>query len=157
MSTTVLLGLTSFEKIGGQWIFGGASDFSNLLAPWASGSRSLMLRAVLIRKRRCEPKQIIHWILDNKFVEHPMLLSCFQGDSKTFEQKQLNSRGSRTPTNPEWGAGVYGSVQRYECAWSNIIRASDFPRSRKTRGIADLKRYPWNDVESRNFICNFIK
>ena len=47
MSTTVLLGLTSFEKIGGQWIFGGASDFSNLLAPWASGSRSLMLRAVL--------------------------------------------------------------------------------------------------------------
>ena len=46
MSTTVLLGLTSFEKIGGQWIFGGASDFSNLLAPWASGSRSLMLRAV---------------------------------------------------------------------------------------------------------------
>ena len=44
MSTTVLLGLTSFEKIGGQWIFGGASDFSNLLAPWASGSRSLMLR-----------------------------------------------------------------------------------------------------------------
>ena len=45
MSTTVLLGLTSFEKIGGQWIFGGASDFSNLLAPRASGSRSLMLRA----------------------------------------------------------------------------------------------------------------
>ena len=44
MSTTDLLGLTSFEKIGGQWIFGGASDFSNLLAPWASGSRSLMLR-----------------------------------------------------------------------------------------------------------------
>ena len=27
--------------------FGGASDFSNLLAPWASGSRSLMLRAGL--------------------------------------------------------------------------------------------------------------
>ena len=47
MSTTVLLGLPSFEKIGGQWIFGGASDFSNLLAPWASGSRSLMLRAEL--------------------------------------------------------------------------------------------------------------
>ena len=46
MSTTVLLRLTSFEKIGGQRIFGGASDFSNLLAPWASGSRSLMLRAV---------------------------------------------------------------------------------------------------------------
>ena len=45
MSTTVLLGLPSFEKIGGQWIFGGAGDFSNLLAPWASGSRSLMLRA----------------------------------------------------------------------------------------------------------------
>ena len=45
MSTTVLLGLTSFEKIGGQWIWGGASNFSNLLAPWASGSRSLMLRA----------------------------------------------------------------------------------------------------------------
>ena len=43
--STFLLGLTSFEKIGGQWIFGGASDFSNLLAPWASGSRSLMLRA----------------------------------------------------------------------------------------------------------------
>ena len=33
------------KKIGGQWIFGGASDFSNVLAPWASGSRSLMLRA----------------------------------------------------------------------------------------------------------------
>ena len=49
MSTTVLLGLTSFEKIGGQWIFGGASDFSNLLAPWASGSRSLMLRADIIQ------------------------------------------------------------------------------------------------------------
>ena len=48
MSTTVLLRLTSFDKIGGQWIFGGASDFSNLLAPWASGSRSLMLRAELI-------------------------------------------------------------------------------------------------------------
>ncbi len=47
MSTTVLLGLTSFEKIGGQCIFGGASDFSNLLAPWASGSRSLMLRAAV--------------------------------------------------------------------------------------------------------------
>ena len=45
MSTTVLPGFPSFEKIGGQWIFGGASDFSNLLAPWASGSRSLMLRA----------------------------------------------------------------------------------------------------------------
>ena len=47
MSTTVLLGLTSFEKIGGQRIWGGGgSNFSNLLAPWASGSRSLMLRAV---------------------------------------------------------------------------------------------------------------
>ena len=46
MLTTVLLALTSFEQIGGQWIFGGASDFSNLLTPWASGSRSLMLRAV---------------------------------------------------------------------------------------------------------------
>ena len=34
MSTTVLLGLTSFQKIGGQWIFGGASDFSNLLGQW---------------------------------------------------------------------------------------------------------------------------
>ena len=45
MSTTVLLGLMSFEKIGGQWIFWGASDFSNLLAPRASGSRRLMLRA----------------------------------------------------------------------------------------------------------------
>ena len=45
MSTTVLPGLTSFEKIGSQWIFGGASNFSNLLAPWASGSRSLILRA----------------------------------------------------------------------------------------------------------------
>ena len=30
MSTTVLLGLMSFEKIGGKWIFWGASDFSNL-------------------------------------------------------------------------------------------------------------------------------
>ena len=48
MSTTVLLGLTSFEKIEGQWIFGGASNFSNILAPWASGSRSLMLRAVAL-------------------------------------------------------------------------------------------------------------
>ena len=46
MSTAVLLGLMSFEKIGGQWIFGGGSNFSNLLAPWASSSRSLMLRAV---------------------------------------------------------------------------------------------------------------
>ena len=27
MSTTVLLGLTSFEKIGGQWIFGGPVTF----------------------------------------------------------------------------------------------------------------------------------
>ena len=35
----------SFEKIGGQWILGGGgSNFSNLLAPWASGSRSLMLK-----------------------------------------------------------------------------------------------------------------
>ena len=34
MSTTVLFGLTSFEKIGGQWIFGGGSDFSNLLGQW---------------------------------------------------------------------------------------------------------------------------
>ena len=47
MSTTVLLGLRRLKKIGGQWIFGGASDFSNLLAPWASGSRSLMFRAGL--------------------------------------------------------------------------------------------------------------
>ena len=45
MSTTVLLGLTSFEKNWGQWILGGGSKFSNLLGPWASGSRSLMLRA----------------------------------------------------------------------------------------------------------------
>ena len=44
-STVVLLGLLSLEKIGGQWILGGGSNFSNLLAPWASGSRSLMLRA----------------------------------------------------------------------------------------------------------------
>ena len=48
MSTTVLLELTSFGKIGCQWIFGGGSDFSNLLAPWASGSRSLMLRAAFL-------------------------------------------------------------------------------------------------------------
>ena len=48
MSTTVLPGLTSFEKIGGQLIFWGASNFSNLLAPWASGSRSLMLRAATL-------------------------------------------------------------------------------------------------------------
>ena len=48
MSTTVWLGLTSFEKIGGQWILRGASNFSNLLAPWASGSRSLMLRAAAL-------------------------------------------------------------------------------------------------------------
>ena len=45
MSTTVLLGLTSFEKNWGPVDFWGSSDFSNLLAPWASGSRSLMLRA----------------------------------------------------------------------------------------------------------------
>ena len=45
MSTTVLLGITSFEKNWGPVDFGGASNFSNLLAPWASGSRSLMLRA----------------------------------------------------------------------------------------------------------------
>ena len=36
-----------WKKIGGHWIFWGASDFSNLLAPWASDSRSLMLRAVM--------------------------------------------------------------------------------------------------------------
>ena len=46
MSTTVYSDLRRFKKIGGQWIFGGASNFSNLLAPWASGSRSLMLSAV---------------------------------------------------------------------------------------------------------------
>ena len=40
--------LRRFKKIGGQWIFGGFSNFSNLLAPWASGSISLMLRAVII-------------------------------------------------------------------------------------------------------------
>ncbi len=45
MSTMVYSDLRRLKKIGGQWIFGGASDFSNLLAPWASGSRSLMLRA----------------------------------------------------------------------------------------------------------------
>ena len=45
MSTAVLLGLTSFEKIGGQWILRGASNFFKLLAPWASGYRSLVLRA----------------------------------------------------------------------------------------------------------------
>ncbi len=39
-------GFTRTEKIGSV-DFGGASDFSNLLAPWASGSRSLMLRAAL--------------------------------------------------------------------------------------------------------------
>ena len=33
MSTTDLLRLTSFEKMGGQWILMGASNFSNLLAP----------------------------------------------------------------------------------------------------------------------------
>ena len=48
MSTTVLLGLKSFEKNWGPVDFRGASNFSNLLAPWASGSRSLMLRAVLV-------------------------------------------------------------------------------------------------------------
>ena len=42
MSTMVLLGLTSFEKNWGPVDFWGASNFSNLLAPWASGSRSLM-------------------------------------------------------------------------------------------------------------------
>ena len=42
MSKTVLLGLTSFEKIGGQWILGGPVTFQIY---WASGSRSLMLRA----------------------------------------------------------------------------------------------------------------
>ena len=48
MSTTVLLGLTSFEKKWGPVDFWGGSNFSNLLAPWASGSRSLMLRAVQV-------------------------------------------------------------------------------------------------------------
>ena len=33
MSTTVLLGLKLFEKIGGQWIWGGAVTFQTLLAP----------------------------------------------------------------------------------------------------------------------------
>ena len=42
MSTTVLLG---WKKLGASGFLGGASDFSNILAPWASGSRSLMLRA----------------------------------------------------------------------------------------------------------------
>ena len=46
MSMTVLLGLTSFEKLGASGFWGGGgSNFSNLLGPWASGSRSLMLRA----------------------------------------------------------------------------------------------------------------
>ena len=55
--------LRHLKKIGGQWVFGGASDFSNLLAPWASDSRSLMLRAEMpfndgeegweIKKGRC--------------------------------------------------------------------------------------------------------
>ena len=56
MSTTVLLGLTSFEKNWGPVDFWGASDFSNLLAPWASGSRSLMLRAEF------KPKKVFHSI-----------------------------------------------------------------------------------------------
>ena len=63
MSTTVLLGLTSFEKIRGQWILGGGgSNFSNLLATWASGSRSLMLRAVcthFLSPVQMEPKSLI--------------------------------------------------------------------------------------------------
>ena len=33
MSTTVLLGLTSFEKIGGQWIFGGPVTFFKSTGP----------------------------------------------------------------------------------------------------------------------------
>ena len=44
MSTTVLLKVV--WKNWGPVDFWGASNFSNLLAPWASGSRSLMLRAV---------------------------------------------------------------------------------------------------------------
>ena len=55
MSTTVLLGLTSFEKNWGPVDFWGASDFSNLLAPWASDSRSLMLRAVWVVLRKRAP------------------------------------------------------------------------------------------------------
>ena len=42
MSTTGLLGLTSFEKIGGHCIFWGASNCSNLLGQWL---QELMLRA----------------------------------------------------------------------------------------------------------------
>ena len=68
MSTTVLLGLTSFEKIGGQWIFGGASDFSNLLAPWASGSRSLMLRAEVYNYTPMKTKPATHVGLDSGTV-----------------------------------------------------------------------------------------
>ena len=44
---------------GGQSIFLGASNFSNLLAPWASGSRSLMLRAALIICRRYKRYKIL--------------------------------------------------------------------------------------------------
>ena len=47
MSTTVLLGLTSVEKIGGKWILRGAVTFQIYWPPWASGSRSLMLRAAI--------------------------------------------------------------------------------------------------------------
>ena len=45
--------LRRLKKNGGQWIFGGASNFSNLLAPWASGSRSLMLRAAINNACTC--------------------------------------------------------------------------------------------------------
>ena len=50
MSTMVYSDLHRLKKIGGQWIFGGASNFSNLLAPWASGSRSLILRTGIIHR-----------------------------------------------------------------------------------------------------------
>ena len=37
--------LRRLKKLGASGFGGGGSNFSNLLAPWASGSRSLMLRA----------------------------------------------------------------------------------------------------------------
>ena len=60
MSTTVLLGLTSFEKIGGQWIFGGASDFSNPPGPVAPG---LMLRAVKCCERGFTVERVLNYSL----------------------------------------------------------------------------------------------
>ena len=116
MSTTVYSDLRRLKKKWGPVDFGGASNFSNLLAPWASDSRSLILRAVTsIVFVKNKVLSCVHNIIFNKHGRLMiLLLDIFESFSADTSCNMCKRYQRETPPSVMAKEGLVVDGEKYD-------------------------------------------